>query len=166
MCSRLRSEIPAATLEDTVVSILFDQSGSLRNKRYIMVAETAEALADALTGIDIATEILGFTTAQWKGGRSRLKWIEHGRPSFPGRLNDLMHIVYLDAEKAPHPGPHQFPLMRCPYLLKENIDGEALEWAYKRILMHPRCRKILIAISDGAPVDDFNFGRELEYDFI
>ncbi len=152
--ARLKTSLSSEVRDDTVVSLLLDHSGSLRGGRILPVAETAEVLADALTDAGIATDILGFTTPRWKGGRSRAKWLKAYRPPFPGRLNDLLHIVHLDASEGPRRGPHQFPVMRSPSLLKENIDGEALEWAHARLVAHPRKRKALIIVSDGAPVDD------------
>lgn len=139
---------------DTAVTLLFDQSGSLRGTNYLAIADVAEALADALTDARVATDVLSFTTVRWKGGRSREKWLKDGRPPPPGRLNDLLHVVHLDASGGPRPGPHRFPAMRRERLLKENIDGEALEWAHARLLANPRRRKVLIVVSDGAPVDD------------
>jgi cobaltochelatase CobT len=154
LTTRLQDALPEEQRDDTVITLLFDHSGSLRGTNYLIVAEVAEALADALTGAGIATEVLGFTTSRWRGGRSYQKWLKENRPPLPGRLNDLRHIVYLDGSNGPVTGPHRFPAMRREHLFKENIDGEALEWAYARLLAHARPRKILIIISDGAPVDD------------
>lgn len=157
-CSRLSSRLTLSlTLEqraNTVVAFLFDHSGSLRGAAGLLLAELAEALADALTDAGIATEILGFTTVRWKGGKSREKWLRDGRPERPGRLNDLLHIVHLDGSNGPRPGPHKFRAMRFESLFKENIDGEALDWACSRMRSNSRTRKIIIAVSDGAPVDD------------
>ncbi len=150
----LREAYAREMRDDLAVTLLFDQSGSLRGENAILVAETAEALADALTAADIATEILGFTTSRWRGGRSRQKWLAEGRSSLPGRLNDLLHVVYLDSSDGVVPGPHTFPAMRIPYLPKENIDGEALQWAGGRLDSRRQKYKILIVVSDGAPVDD------------
>lgn len=155
MSSRLTQTLTSEQRHDTAITILFDHSGSLRaHAIYLAVAEVAEALADSLTSANIATEILGFTTRRWKGGKAREKWLNEGSPPLPGRLNDLLHIVYLDGSLGPRPGPHRFPAMRDERLFKENIDGEALEWASKRLLANTRPRKILIVVSDGAPVDD------------
>jgi cobaltochelatase CobT len=155
MSARLQQTLTSQQREDTVVTLLFDHSGSLRPGRcYLAVAEVAEALADALTNASIATEVLGFTTSRWKGGLARKKWLADGRPALPGRLNDLLHVVHLDGSSGPRVGPHCFPVMREERLFKENIDGEALEWAQERLLENPRRRKVLIIVSDGAPVDD------------
>mgnify|MGYP001479782106 CR=1 FL=1 len=140
--------------DDTIVSLLFDHSGSLRGLPALAIAETAEALADALTSAGIATEVLGFTTVRWRGGRSREKWANDGCPPLPGRLNDVLYIVHVDGSIGPVPGPHSFPGMRHDIVFKENIDGEALEWASGRLIANCRSKKILIVVSDGAPVDD------------
>lgn len=146
--------LPSTNRDDMIVTLLFDHSGSLRGLHALVVTELAEALADALTSAGIATDILGFTTVRWKGGRAREKWLSDGRPRFPGRLNDLLHIIHLDGSNGPSRGPHQFPAMSHEHMLKENIDGEALAWASRRLLDNERNRKILIVFSDGAPVDD------------
>jgi cobaltochelatase CobT len=152
--TRLQNALPSENRTDTVVALLFDHSGSLNGVRALVVAEMAEALADALTESGIATDILGFTTARWKGGNSRRKWLNEGRFAWPGRLNDLLHIIHLDGANGPCPGPHRFPAMRDDRIFKENIDGEAVEWAHARLIENSRRRKLLIVFSDGAPVDD------------
>lgn len=154
MTERLQRSLTREQRDDTVVSLLFDHSGSLRGTTYLAVAEVAEALADALTDADIATDVLSFTTVRWKGGLSRAKWLKDGRPKMPGRLNDLLHVVHLDASGGPRKGPHKFPVMRLAHILKENIDGEALDWAHARLQTNPRRRRILVMVSDGAPVDE------------
>jgi len=155
LTTRLQQTLTSAQRNETAVTLLFDHSGSLRhNKSYLAVAEVAEALADALTDASITTEILGFTTVRWKGGEAREKWITDGRPGLPGRLTDLLHVIHVDGSSGPRVGPHRFAIMRDELLLKENIDGEALEWAQARLLENPRRQKILIVVSDGAPVDD------------
>jgi cobaltochelatase CobT len=151
MSDRLRQTRTPEERADTFVTLLFDQSGSLRaGKIYLAMAEVAEALADALSDADVAIDVLGFTTVRWKGGKARLKWLEDGGPSYPGRLNDLLHIVHTNGT----PGPHHFAAMRNESLFKENVDGEALDWACSRALENTRSRKVVIVISDGAPVDD------------
>jgi cobaltochelatase CobT len=155
LSARLQQTLTPKQRDDTVITLLFDHSGSLRaGACYLTIAEVAEALADALTSAGIATEILGFTTRRWEGGQSCEKWLKDGRPPLPGRLNDLLHIVHLDASGGPRSGPHRFQSMRDERRYKENIDGEALEWAYARLLENTRRRRVLIIVSDGAPVDD------------
>ena len=151
---------------DTVVTILVDNSGSMRGRPIATAATCTDILAEALEQCGIKTEILGYTTKGWKGGRTRDQWIYDGKPSNPGRLNDLRHIVYKPANRPLRSCRDNFGLMLKEGLLKENIDGEALIWGYKRLLKRPEHRKILIVISDGAPVDDAtssaNSGRYLE----
>jgi len=139
---------------DTVVTILLDNSGSMRGRPITIAAISADVLARTLERCRVKTEILGFTTKAWKGGTARQKWIEGGRPSAPGRLNDLRHIIYKGADAPWRRVRANLGLMLREGLLKENIDGEALEWAYKRLLARPEQRRILMVISDGAPVDD------------
>jgi cobaltochelatase CobT len=153
MKARLGTQIPEKR-DDTVVTLLFDHSGSLRGRPMFVVADLAETLADALAGIGIATEILGFTTRRWKGGQSLAKWTAEGHLPLPGRLNDLLHVVHLDATEGVKTGPHKFPIMRDWRLFKENIDGEALEWAATRTTSHRQQMKVLVVVTDGAPVDD------------
>ncbi|WP_368344142.1 cobaltochelatase subunit CobT [Pelagovum sp. HNIBRBA483] len=139
---------------DTVVTLLLDNSGSMRGRPISIAAICADVLARTLERCDVKVEILGFTTKAWKGGQSREKWLADGRPAHPGRLNDLRHIVYKSADAPWRRTRAHLGLMMKEGLLKENIDGEALEWAHRRILARREQRKILMVISDGAPVDD------------
>ena len=139
---------------DTVVTLLLDNSGSMRGRPISIAAICADVLARTLERCQVKTEILGFTTVAWKGGRAREKWLSAGRPQRPGRLNDLRHIVYKAADAPWRRTRANLGLMMKEGLLKENIDGEAVEWAHRRMLARPESRKILMVISDGAPVDD------------
>ncbi len=139
---------------DTVVSLLIDNSGSMRGRPITVAAMSADILARTLERCGVKVEILGFTTRSWKGGTSREKWVEHGKPKNPGRLNDLRHIVYKSADMPWRRARPSLGLMLREGLLKENIDGEALLWAHNRLLGRPEQRRILMVISDGAPVDD------------
>jgi cobaltochelatase CobT len=139
---------------DTVVSLLIDNSGSMRGRPIAIAAMCADVLARTLERCGVATEILGFTTRAWKGGQSREAWLAEGRPPDPGRLNDLRHIVYKRADQPYRHARKGLGLMMREGLLKENIDGEALLWAHRRLLARPEERRILMVISDGAPVDD------------
>jgi len=140
--------------KDTVVSLLIDNSGSMRGRPISIAATCADVLARTLERCGVATEILGFTTRGWKGGQSRELWLSEGRPPNPGRLNDLRHIVYKRADEPYRHSRRSLGLMMREGLLKENIDGEALLWAHARLLARPEERRILLVISDGAPVDD------------
>jgi cobaltochelatase CobT len=139
---------------DTVVTLLLDNSGSMRGRPISIAAICADVLARTLERCDVKVEILGFTTRAWKGGRAREEWLAQGRAQQPGRLNDLRHIIYKSADAPWRRVRDNLGLMMKEGLLKENIDGEALEWAHKRMLARPEARKILMVISDGAPVDD------------
>ncbi|MCI2398620.1 cobaltochelatase subunit CobT [Aliiroseovarius subalbicans] len=139
---------------DTVVTLLLDNSGSMRGRPISIAAICADVLARTLERCQVKVEILGFTTRAWKGGQAREKWLADGRPQQPGRLNDLRHIIYKQADAPMRRTRPNLGLMMKEGLLKENIDGEALEWAHKRIVARPEARKILMVISDGAPVDD------------
>ena len=139
---------------DTVVSILIDNSGSMRGRPIAIAAICADILARTLERCGVASEILGFTTRAWKGGQSREAWLAEGRPAHPGRLNDLRHVVYKRAEEPYRHAKRNLGLMMREGLLKENIDGEALLWAHQRLIARPEERRILMVISDGAPVDD------------
>jgi cobaltochelatase CobT len=154
------------TFRDTVVTLLLDNSGSMRGRPIMVAAMCADILARTLERCAVKTEILGFTTRAWKGGQSREKWIADGKPPHPGRLNDLRHIVYKAADEPWRRARRNLGLMMREGLLKENIDGEALMWAHNRIVHRPEQRKILMVISDGAPVDDstlsVNAGNYLE----
>ena len=140
--------------KDTVVSLLIDNSGSMRGRPITVAALCSDILAKTLERCLIKTEILGFTTKAWKGGASREKWIKEGKPSNPGRLNDLRHIVYKSADSPSRRSKQNLGLLLREGILKENIDGEALVWANNRLKNRQEKRKILIVISDGAPVDD------------
>jgi cobaltochelatase CobT len=139
---------------DTVVTLLLDNSGSMRGRPISIAAITADVLARTLERVDVKVEILGFTTRAWKGGLAREKWLADNRPQSPGRLNDLRHIIYKSADAPMRRTKVNLGLMMKEGLLKENIDGEALEWAHRRLCARPEARKILMVISDGAPVDD------------
>ncbi|HEX6783939.1 MAG TPA: cobaltochelatase subunit CobT [Sphingomicrobium sp.] len=140
--------------KDTVVSLLIDNSGSMRGRPIAIAAICADILARTLERCGVSTEILGFTTRGWKGGQSRESWLSAGRPPNPGRLNDLRHIIYKRADEPYRHGRRNLGLMMREGLLKENIDGEALLWAHNRLIARPEERRILMVISDGAPVDD------------
>jgi cobaltochelatase CobT len=140
--------------KDTVVSLLIDNSGSMRGRPITVAALCSDILAKTLERCLIKTEILGFTTKAWKGGESREKWIKNGKPSNPGRLNDLRHIIYKSADSPSRRSKQNLGLLLREGILKENIDGEALKWANSRLKNRQEKRKILIIISDGAPVDD------------
>ncbi|WP_170395678.1 cobaltochelatase subunit CobT [Ruegeria arenilitoris] len=139
---------------DTVVTLLLDNSGSMRGRPISIAAICADVLARTLERCNVKVEILGFTTRAWKGGLAREAWLNDGRPQQPGRLNDLRHIIYKGADAPWRRARPNLGLMMKEGLLKENIDGEALEWAHRRMLARREARKILMVISDGAPVDD------------
>ncbi len=143
-----------ADFRDTVVTLLIDNSGSMRGRPITVAAMCCDILARTLERCAVKTEILGFTTRAWKGGQSRERWVQEGKPRNPGRLNDLRHVVYKAADAPWRRARKNLGLMLREGLLKENIDGEALEWAYKRLLQRSEHRRILMVISDGAPVDD------------
>lgn len=140
--------------KDTVVTLLIDNSGSMRGRPIAIAATTADIIAHTLERCGLKTEVLGFTTRGWKGGKSRELWMANGRPEKPGRLNDIRHIIYKSANTPIRRARKNLGLMLKEGLLKENIDGEALVWAYNRLSRRPEERKILLMISDGAPVDD------------
>ena len=152
--------------KDTVVSLLIDNSGSMRGRPITVAAMSADILARTLEKCGVKVEILGFTTKAWKGGKSRESWMQNNKPPSPGRLNDLRHIIYKAADEPWRRSKKNLGLMMREGLLKENIDGEALLWAHKRLQNRYEARKILIVISDGAPVDDstlsVNSGNYLE----
>jgi cobaltochelatase CobT len=152
--------------KDTVVTLLIDNSGSMRGRPISIAAISADILARTLERCGVKTEILGFTTRAWKGGQSRETWLAAGRPPQPGRLNDVRHIVYKQADEPWRRARNALGLMMREGLLKENIDGEALLWAHNRLIARPEERRILMVISDGAPVDDstlsVNSGSYLE----
>ncbi len=140
--------------KDTVVTLLIDNSGSMRGRPISIAAICADVLARTLERCQVKVEILGFTTRAWKGGQSREAWLKADRPAMPGRLNDLRHIIYKAADAPWRRARPNLGLMMKEGLLKENIDGEALEWAYRRMIVRSESRRILMVISDGAPVDD------------
>ena len=151
---------------DTVVTLLIDNSGSMRGRPISIAAISADIMARTLERCGVKVEILGFTTRAWKGGQSRERWLSEGRPPNPGRLNDIRHIVYKKADEPWRRARKNLGLMMREGLLKENIDGEALLWAHNRLIARPEERRILMVISDGAPVDDstlsVNSGTYLE----
>jgi len=139
---------------DTVVTLLIDNSGSMRGRPITIAALSADILARTLERCGVKVEILGFTTRDWKGGLSRKNWLENGRPNNPGRMNDLRHIIYKSADQRLNRARKNLGLMLKDGILKENIDGEAILWAHQRLKTRHEQRKILMVISDGAPVDD------------
>jgi cobaltochelatase CobT len=143
-----------ADFRDTVVTLLIDNSGSMRGRPITVAAMCSDILARTLERCGVKVEILGFTTRAWKGGQSRERWVQEGKPRNPGRLNDLRHVVYKAADAPWRRARKNLGLMLREGLLKENIDGEALDWAYRRLLTRSEHRRILMVISDGAPVDD------------
>ena len=151
---------------DTVVTLLLDNSGSMRGRPITVAATCADILARTLERCGVKVEILGFTTRAWKGGQSRERWLAEGKPASPGRLNDIRHIIYKSADMPWRRARRNLGLMMREGLLKENIDGEALIWAHNRLLGRSEQRRILMVISDGAPVDDstlsVNQGNYLE----
>ncbi len=151
---------------DTVVTLLIDNSGSMRGRPITVAATCVDILARTLERCGVKVEILGFTTSAWKGGKSREAWLQNGKPANPGRLNDLRHVIYKAADAPWRRARKNLGLMMREGLLKENIDGEALDWAHKRLLARTEQRRILMMISDGAPVDDstlsVNAGNYLE----
>ena len=151
---------------DTVVTLLLDNSGSMRGRPIMVAAMCADILSRTLERCGVKVEVLGFTTRAWKGGQSRERWIAESKPAHPGRLNDLRHIIYKAADVPGRRTRRNLGLMMREGLLKENIDGEALTWAYNRLMARPEQRRILMVISDGAPVDNstlcVNSGNYLE----
>jgi cobaltochelatase CobT len=139
---------------DTVVTLLIDNSGSMRGRPITMAALSADLMARTLERCGVKTEILGFTTKEWKGGASYKEWLKAGKPAQAGRLNDLRHIIYKPADISWRKAKKNLGLMLKDGILKENIDGEAILWAAERLLSRPEQRRILMVISDGAPVDD------------
>tara|TARA_Y100000590_G_scaffold415629_1_gene513589 strand:- start:12 stop:785 length:774 start_codon:yes stop_codon:yes gene_type:complete len=140
--------------KDTVVSMLIDNSGSMRGRPITIAALCADILSRTLERCSVKVEILGFTTKNWKGGKSREEWNKSGKIKYPGRLNDLRHIIYKSADSQWRQSKKNLGLMLKEGILKENIDGEAIMWAYNRLKKRKEERKILMVISDGAPVDD------------
>lgn len=146
--------VPREGLSDLVVSLLIDHSGSLRGGGDSLACNVVEASANYMSRLGIPHEILGFTTATWRGGLSRQKWLDAGKPSYPGRLCDLLHIIYKSADETYPGAPSELTNLLCESLLKENVDGEAIEWAAERLRGRPETRRLIIVVSDGAPVDD------------
>ena len=147
--------------KDTLVTILIDKSGSMRGKPISVAAVCADILARTLERCSVKVEVLGFTTKHWKGGSSREKWTINNKKKFPGRLNDLRHIIYKSADTPWRQAKKNMGLMLKEGLLKENIDGEALRWAFNKMRKRKEERKILMVISDGAPVDDSTLSTNL-----
>lgn len=153
--ARIRDRLPDGERADTFVSILLDQSGSMRGQKILLAAAAMDVIQNFLSLFGLGVEILGFTTTTWRGGNSRRLWRRMLCPPYPGRLCDLLHVIYRDgSERRLATASHLFKVMLRPDLLKENIDGEALEWAASRLRTYPHQRKILLVVSDGAPVDD------------
>lgn len=151
---RFKAEVDQDRLEDTVACLLVDHSGSLRGQNAILACATIEIVADYWSRLGIKFEILGFTTRSWMGGRPRMAWQFAGRRKYPGRLCELLHIIYRSAD-ATHPGaPRSIRNILRSALLKENIDGEAVLWARDRLAARPESNKVIVVVSDGAPVDD------------
>ena len=151
--------------KDTVVSLLIDNSGSMRGRSISLAAICADIIGSTLERCQVKTEILGFTTKHWKGGDSKKLWIIKGNKANPGRLNDIRHIIYKSADNSWRRSRKYFGAMLREGLLKENVDGEALAWSHERLIKRPEERKILIVISDGAPVDDSTLSANRE-DFL
>jgi cobaltochelatase CobT len=139
---------------DTVVTLLIDNSSSMQGRPIAVAAMTADILARTLERCGVKSEILGFTTSQWKGGESRKLWARSGKSANPGRLNDLQHIIYKSADTPWRRARKNLGVMLREGILRENIDGEALAWAYNRLVRRSESRRVLVVISDGAPVDD------------
>jgi cobaltochelatase CobT len=150
--ARIRAAAGQDALDDTIVSFLVDHSGSMRTKPVALAAKVVLAACELLEALHAKQEVLGFTTVRWRGGLSRQKWLEAGRPPYPGRLNDVLHIVYCSVGE--RPGLRRCAMMMREEILKENLDGEAVQWAASRLRRCAEGRKNLIVISDGAPVDD------------
>ena len=148
--------------KDTVVTLLIDNSGSMRGRSISLAAICADIIGSTLERCQIKTEILGFTTKHWKGGDSKKLWMINGSRANPGRLNDIRHIIYKSADNSWRRSRRYFGAMLREGLLKENVDGEALAWSHERLLKRPEERKILIVISDGAPVDDSTLSANRE----
>lgn len=152
--ARVRRRIDDSKLKDMVVTLLVDHSGSMRDQRLLLAMAAVSVAADFLVNFGVKVEILGFTTSTWQGGASRRLWQALGKPPRPGRLCDLLHIIYREGDSAIPGAPRSLCAMQLPGLLKENVDGEAIQWALERLRMRAESRKNLIVFSDGAPVDD------------
>lgn len=151
--ARIGTALSQEQRHDTAVTFLVDNSGSMRGQRMMLAAATMTSMTDMLVSLGASVEILGFTTVSWKGGRARRTW-RWRRQSQPGRLCEVLHVIYRDASEQSPGGPWSIRNMLRPDLPKENVDGEAVEWAAQRLLTRPEARKILVVLSDGAPVDD------------
>jgi cobaltochelatase CobT len=149
-----RVKAVSGRLDDTIACLLIDHSGSMRNQPSIIAATLATIVAECWSRLGIPYEILGFTTRSWRGGRPSRHWIMAGRPAYPGRLCELLHIVYRSADDTCAGAPQSIRNMMREELLKENVDGEAVIWAAERLRRRPETRKVLLVVSDGAPVDD------------
>ena len=147
--------------KDTIVTLLIDNSGSMRGRPITIAAICADILSRTLERCSVKVEVLGFTTKNWKGGQSREQWSQKNKPNSPGRLNDLRHIIYKGADIQWRQAKNNLGLMLKEGLLKENIDGEALRWAFNKMRKRKEERKILMIISDGAPVDDSTLSTNL-----
>lgn len=156
--SQLATQIPRSEREDVMVSLLVDHSGSMRGQSILMAAAAVDTAQDFLRNLGCKVEVLGYTTASWKGGNSRKRWQAFGSPPSPGRLCDLLHIIYRSAEdmRVSSLGNRLKTMLR-PDLLKENVDGEALQWASKRLLHAPERHKFLFVLTDGVPMDDSTY---------
>lgn len=155
LSATIRAKTNDTQRADTVVTFLVDHSGSMRGQKILMASAAVDVAQDFLGQLKCRTEILGFTTQSWKGGKARQRWISRGRLPHPGRLCDLLHIIYKTAgDDRTSTGNHMLKPMLWPSLLKENVDGEAVLWATARLRGRPESHKILVIISDGAPVDD------------
>ncbi|WP_316232727.1 cobaltochelatase CobT-related protein [Bradyrhizobium sp. SZCCHNPS2010] len=155
VAAEIRTRLSEEERADAAITLLIDQSGSMRGQKMIFAAASADLAQEFILGLGMTCEVLGFTTIRWRGGRSRAWWRWHLRPPRPGRLNDLLHIVYKDAkDRRASSGSDAFRQMLRPDLPKENVDGEAVLWAAGRLRRLPQRRKFLILLSDGAPVDD------------
>lgn len=151
----LRSVVPPNAVSDTLVTLLVDHSGSMRGQRMMVAAAAVDVARAFLVHLGASVEVLGFTTRSWKGGWSRRLWRWTGRRKKPGRLCDLLHIIYTDAaDQRPGSGTRSLVHMLDPQMLKENVDGEAILWAADRQDTHPHRHKVIVVVSDGAPVDD------------
>ena len=153
--TRLRELLTNEERADTAVTLLLDQSGSMRGQKMLFAAATMDIVQEFLVTLGFTCEVLGFTTSAWRGGRSRRRWKWRFRPRHPGRLNDILHIIYKSADdRRASTGGWDFRQMLRPDLPKENVDGEAILWAAKRLISLPQGQKHLVVLSDGAPVDD------------
>ncbi|PDT46510.1 CobT protein [Sinorhizobium fredii] len=152
--TRIRAAVATQDLAETAISILVDQSGSMRGQSMLLLAAACDIAQNFLVHLGVTTEVLGFTTAGWKGGESRRLWRRRGGRPYPGRLCDLLHIVYRSAEDRRASIGDKFKPMHRPDLPKENVDGEAIEWAVGRLMKIPARRRTLVVLSDGVPADD------------